>query len=427
MVNNKRVTAMWKTLLDRHIKIGSLHLHLPGGRLVVAGRGEPSAHMHVSSHWALARMVINPHLYLGEGYMDGAWRPGEGGLLRVLEVLFRNLALKPRTGWRMGWRRRLRLLTELNWVSRSRRNAQHHYDVSESVYRRFLDSDLQYSCAYFTDPGLTLEAAQQAKCRHIAAKLLLKADERVLDIGSGWGGLALYLAREHKVRVTGLTLSPEQLRVANQRALAEGRERRVRFYLEDYRQHRDQYDVIVSVGMFEHVGRPQFQGFFDKCFELLAPGGRMLLHTIGRTGTPVVMNPWVNKYIFPGGYLPALSELAQPVERSGLVMADVEVLHTHYAQTLAEWHRRFQAARGEIAAEMGERFCRMWEFYLRASEASFRWRDLVVFQLQLTRESRRVPESRDYLYKHSPAPLGAEFERNHPNTVRLPSHGKGRH
>ncbi|MGH8528471.1 MAG: class I SAM-dependent methyltransferase [Nevskiales bacterium] len=416
---------MWKMLLDRNIKRGSLHLHLPGDHVIVAGRGQPAAHMHVTSYWALARMIFNPYLNIGECYMDGTWQPGEGGLLRVLEVLFRNMALKPRRGLRMWLRRQHRLLLELNWSGRSRRNVKHHYDVPESVYRRFLDADMQYSCAYFDDPAMTLEAAQGAKRRHIAAKLLLKPDERVLDIGSGWGGLGLHLAREHKVRVTGLTLSQEQLRVANQRAQDEGYARRVRFHLQDYRDHDGHYDAIVSVGMFEHVGRPQFQTFFDHCRALLAPRGRVLLHTIGRTGLPTVTNPWIQKYIFPGGYLPTLSELAQSVERSGLVMGDVETLHTHYAQTLAEWHRRFQLARAEIAAEMGERFCRMWEFYLQSCEASFRWLDLVVFQLQLTRESGRVPQTRDYLYEPDRAPVGQEFELDHPNTVRMPPRRKG--
>ncbi len=415
---------MWKALLDRNIKIGSLHLHLPAGRVVVAGRGQPVAHMHVASYWALAKMVFNPYLHIGECYVDGSWRAGEGGLLRVLEVLFRNMALKRRRGWRFWLRRQRAWLRELNWRGRSRRNVEHHYDIPETVYRRFLDTDLQYSCAYFEHEGATLEAAQLAKCRHIAAKLMLEPNERVLDIGSGWGGLALHLAREHGARVTGLTLSQPQLRVARQRALDERCER-ARFRLEDYRQHRGQYNAIVSVGMFEHVGRPQFQTFFDRCADLLAPGGRVLLHTIGHTGAPAANNPWMQKYIFPGGYLPALSELAQAVERSGLVLADVEILHTHYAQTLSEWHRRFQAARGEIAAQMGERFCRIWEFYLQGSEASFRWLDLVVFQLQLTREPHRAPKTRRYLYPPGRPALGKEFEREHPNTVRLPSRGKG--
>jgi cyclopropane-fatty-acyl-phospholipid synthase len=274
---------------------------------------------------------------------------------------------------------------------------------------------MHYSCAYFEHPGQDLESAQQAKCRHIAAKLLLRPDDRVLDIGSGWGGLALYLASRHKARVTGLTLSTDQYASATQRAQARRLEGRVDFRMQDYRQHirehAGEYDAIVSVGMFEHVGRPQYPQYFDGLRRLLKPGGRVLLHTIGRSTPPVSSRNWVQKYIFPGGYIPALSELSPPLERSGLVLCDLEVWRLHYADTLAHWHERFRHARAEFASRLGERFCRMWEFYLQACEAMFRWGDLVVFQLQMSDGNAGVPLTRDYLYPAGAGAVGEELPR----------------
>jgi cyclopropane-fatty-acyl-phospholipid synthase len=393
-------------------------MHLPGGGHVVAGTGAPVAHMHIKSRVAMVKMILHSTRYIGECYMDGEWEAGEGGIERVVEVLFRNMALLPRNRLYMRLMRPLSfLLREWNWSRRSHRNASYHYDVPEEVYRRFLDSDMQYSCAYFDHGDETLEQAQAAKKEHIARKLLLKPGDRVLDIGSGWGGMALYLAGHYGVSVTGLTLSAEQLRVSRARAEAEGLADRVRFELEDYRQHRGSYDAIVSVGMFEHVGRPQFHDFFEQSRKLLAPGGRMLLHTIGRAGTPHPINAWINQYIFPGGYLPALSELARAIEPSGLVTADVEVLHSHYAHTLAHWRERFAAHRAEIAAIVGERFCRMWEFYLLSAQGGFRWLELVIFQVQLTRDAHTVPLTRDYLYH--PGASDDEIALHSPKTVRL--------
>jgi cyclopropane-fatty-acyl-phospholipid synthase len=386
-------------LLNRYIRQGTLHLQLPDGRRLVAGQGEPAAEIILRRPAALARMLRNPAVALGDSYMDGDWDPGEGGLLRVFEVIARNLRHRERGGV-AGWLRRVRSwLGEIHPPGRSRRNVESHYDLDEALFRRFLDADLHYSCAYFERPGMSLEEAQQAKCRHIARKLLLQPGDHVLDIGSGWGGLALYLARHHDVHVTGLTLSQDQYRTACRRALDAGLADRVRFELCDYRQHTGQYDAIVSVGMFEHVGRPQYPVFFDVAARLLRPGGRMLLHTIGRSGPPAHTNHWIRKHIFPGGYIPALTELAAPIERGGLVLSDLEVLRLHYAETLQHWHRRFQAARAEFAARLGERFCRKWEFYLQVCEAMFRWGDLVVYQLQLAHDNSSVPVTREYLYR----------------------------
>jgi cyclopropane-fatty-acyl-phospholipid synthase len=386
-------------LLDRYIRQGTLHLQLSDGRRLTAGHGEPSAEMILHRPAALLRMLRNPAVAVGEAYMDGDWDPGEGGLPRVFEVIARNHRNVERGGLR-GWLARARSwLGEIHPPGRSQRNVKAHYDLDEPLFRRFLDADLHYSCAYFERPDLGLEEAQQAKCRHIARKLLLQPGEHVLDIGSGWGGLALHLARSADVRVTGLTLSQDQYRTACRRALDTGLADRVRFELCDYRQHQGQYDAIASVGMFEHVGRPQYPRFFAHAARLLRPGGRMLLHTIGRSGPPAHTNHWIRKYIFPGGYIPALSEIMPAVERSGLVLSDLEVLRLHYAETLRHWNQRFQASRPEFAARLGERFCRMWEFYLQICEAMFRWGDLVVFQLQLARDNASVPVTRDYLYR----------------------------
>lgn len=389
-------------LLKDKILVGSLHFYMPDGRYIVVGEGKPAGHLIIHNRLALAKMIINSHLYLGECYMNGDWEPGEGGLMGVIEAVTANLPFIPRQGFMYNFMRATRFIAEVNGAIKARRNVSHHYDVDESVYRAFLDKDMQYSCAYFEHVDMTLEEAQQAKCRHIAKKLLLKPGDWVLDIGCGWGGLALFMAREYGVHVTGLTLSEEQLRVAQQRAKDEKLDSQVEFVLQDYRLHEPAegaYDAIVSVGMFEHVGRPQYDTFFDKVSALLKPDGRSLIHTIGRTGAPAVGSPWIRKYVFPGGYVPALSEVAETMEKTELVLADLEVLRLHYAETLKEWHRRFMAAREQIAAEQGERFCRMWDYYLQICIAGFVHFDLVVYQLQLAHKNDAVPITRDYLYE----------------------------
>ncbi len=298
----------------------------------------------------------------------------------------------------------LRRLHQYNPAPRAQRNVAHHYDLSDQLYELFLDRDRQYSCAYFLSPDDDIETAQLNKRRHIAAKLMLRPGQRVLDIGCGWGGMALYLADECGVDVTGLTLSEEQLKVAQRRAAAAGLSDRVRFHLRDYREETGQYDRIVSVGMFEHVGLNHYGRFFAKVNELLTPDGVALLHSIGRKDGPASTNPWMRKYIFPGGYSPALSEVLPIVERRPLWVTDIEILRLHYADTLRAWRDRFNEHRDRIRALYDERFCRMWEVYLIGSELAFRRQDHIVFQMQLARAVETVPITRDYMF---------DWERGH--------------
>ncbi|MGA7196950.1 class I SAM-dependent methyltransferase, partial [Roseiarcus sp.] len=291
----------------------------------------------------------------------------------------------------------VRRLMHHNSVAAARKNVAHHYNLSDALYELFLDADRQYSCAYYMSPDDTLERAQEQKKRHIAAKLLLRSGQRVLDIGSGWGGLALYLARVADLDVTGVTLSTEQREYAQKRASEIGADDRVRFLLKDYRQEYGQYSRVVSVGMFEHVGRRSYREYFEKIRDLLEPDGVALIHTIGSAGGPGVANDWINKYIFPGGYIPALSEIIPLIERAGLYVTDIEVLRLHYAETLKAWRHRFMSGHQTVAALYDERFCRMWEFYLASCEAAFRHTGLVVFQIQLSKCIDAVPLIRDYV------------------------------
>ncbi|SOD89024.1 cyclopropane-fatty-acyl-phospholipid synthase [Caenispirillum bisanense] len=348
-------------------------------------------------HW---RLVVNPGLAFGEGYMDGGIEIEQGSLRDVLGLFMYNMH-RGNGHWTIrlqerlnGW---LRWLHQHNPVDVARKNVAHHYDLSGELYDLFLDRDRQYSCAYFPTGMESLDVAQEAKKRHIAAKLLLQPGLRVLDIGCGWGGMALYLAREFGAHVTGVTLSREQLAVARRRAAEEKLEHRVTFQLLDYRLVDDQFDRIVSVGMFEHVGARHYREFFGKVRDLLKPDGIALLHTIGRPEPPGGTNAWIRKYIFPGGYSPALSELMAAVEHERLIPCDVEMLRLHYAKTLRHWHDRFQANRDEAKALYDERFCRMWEFYLVASEMAFRHESHMIFQVQLARHQEAVPLVRDYV------------------------------
>jgi len=357
------------------------------------------------------RLIFNPYLAVGEAYMDGTLTVEDGTIYDALELAGRNVAALdsyPLQRLQDRLTRVLRTVQTYNPIGRAQRNVAHHYDLSDTLYDLFLDKDRQYSCAYFVTDNDSLEVAQDNKKLHLASKLLLKPGQKVLDIGSGWGGLALYLARLAGVDVTGVTLSVEQQKVAQTRARGAGLADKVRFHLRDYRQEPGKYDRIVSVGMFEHVGTAHYREFFTKVRDLLTDDGVMLLHAIGRAGPPGGTNPWLRKYIFPGGYTPALSEVLRAVEKVGLWVTDVEVLRLHYASTLREWRRRFDANRDKVRSLYDERFCRMWEFYLAGCEIAFRHLGQMVFQMQIARRLETVPLTRDYI---------ADFERHHAGRV----------
>jgi cyclopropane-fatty-acyl-phospholipid synthase len=389
-------------LLDRLVTAGTLRVTDARGQPWQFGDGTlPRAAMRLTDpalHWKLA---VHPRLYLGEAYMNGTLVIEEGDIYDLLDMLCSNAeaalnhsVLSPI--WN-GFGTFLRTVQQWNPVPKAKANVAHHYDLSDTLYELFLDRDRQYSCGYFERPEDDLETAQYAKKRHLAAKLLLRPGMKVLDIGCGWGGLALFLARETGADVTGLTLSEEQHKVATRRAAQAGLAERVRFHLRDYRQETGSYDRIVSVGMFEHVGVPQYSAYFGKLRELLAPGGVALLHSIGRMDGPGVTNPWIRKYIFPGGYVPALSEVLPVVEKTGLWVCDIEVLRLHYARTLRLWRRRFRQNWDKVLALYDERFCRMWEFYLAGSEIAFRHMGHMVFQMQISNVLEAVPLTRDYI------------------------------
>jgi cyclopropane-fatty-acyl-phospholipid synthase len=367
-------------------------------------RGEkpgPSAGVAITTPRAARRVVFDPALALGEGYMDGEIAPLDCSLFELLDLLTLNLMEGGRhPGERLlhFWRLLKRRLDQLNPAPRARRNVAHHYDLNGRLYALFLDRDRQYSCAYFPTGQESLEEAQAAKKRHIAAKLRLdRPGLEVLDIGSGWGGMALTLARDYGARVTGITLSTEQLEVARARAAEAGLADRVRFELMDYRAWTRPVDRIVSVGMFEHVGLAHYRTFFRVVRDALREDGVALIHAIGRSDGPGATNPWLAKYIFPGGYSPALSEVLPAVEKSGLWVTDIEILRLHYAETLKHWRARFAGNRDAIASLYDERFCRMFEFYLAGSELAFRRMGHMNWQLQLARRVDALPLTRDYM------------------------------
>ena len=388
------------SVLSRVVRTGRLTVIDAGGkRHVIDGEPGPSVTVRLrdsSLHW---KLLLRSRLYVPEAFMDGTLTIEEGSLYDFLDLLVANDVAHPHELMRLCRAAALlvRRVYQLNPVWRARRNVAHHYDLSDQLYELFLDRDRQYSCAYFRSPEDDLETAQENKKRHIASKLLLQPGQKVLDIGSGWGGLALYLAGECNVEVTGLTLSEEQLKVSQRRAAAAGLADRVRFHLRDYREETGQYDRIVSVGMFEHVGVNHYPAYFAKMKSLLAPDGVALLHSIGRSDGPGMTNPWLRKYIFPGGYSPALSEAVPVAERTGLWITDIEILRLHYAETLRHWRRHFEQNRDRIRALYDERFCRMWEIYLIGSEIAFRRSGHLVFQMQLAKEIDAVPLTRDYM------------------------------
>ncbi|MHB8285718.1 MAG: class I SAM-dependent methyltransferase [Caulobacteraceae bacterium] len=391
---------MLESLLQRAAKVGRLTLTSADGRVRDYGDGTgPHIAIRLKPGAAL-KLLLNADLQLGECYMNGDLILEHGDAYDLLEMIARNMASTSST---YDWATRAqfairRRLQQVNDRRASRRNVAHHYDLSYDLYRRFLDADMQYSCAYYAHPDASLEEAQAAKKAHLAAKLQIQPGHRVLDIGCGWGGLGLSLGEQAVgVEVLGVTLSQEQLTVARRRANARSLNDRVRFELCDYRDVQGPFDRIVSVGMFEHVGRPNYQAFFDRLADLLSDDGVAVIHSIGRRGEPGVTQPFIAKYIFPGGYIPAVSEVLPAVQRAGLWMTDLEILRLHYAETIREWRRRFAAERDAIASLYDQRFCRMWEFYLALSEIAFRWFGFMNFQIQVAKRVDALPIVRDYM------------------------------
>ncbi|QRM54867.1 cyclopropane-fatty-acyl-phospholipid synthase family protein [Sinorhizobium sp. BG8] len=392
------------SIVSKLVRRGNLQITFCDGAITRFGDGSGTpVSIRLNTRGAQWGLIIDPSYYLGHCYGTGDIEIIEGDMYELLKTIFtgnpdfqyydsRWNRLLERARFLLRW------VNERNGLRRSRSNVQHHYDLTGELYDLFLDNDRQYSCAYFETPDQSLDDAQLAKKRHIAAKLLMgRPGLSVLDIGSGWGGMALYLARYLGAKVTGVTLSNEQFAISTARAKAEGLSNDVHFLLEDYRNAPNTYDRIVSVGMFEHVGRPNYLTYFKKCSALLRRDGVMVLHTIGRTDRPTSNNPFIEKYIFPGGYIPALSEVMRAVEKSGLGVTDIEILRIHYAETLRHWRERFMAQRDKAKELYDEAFCRIWEFYLAASESAFRWQNLVIFQLQIAHDPTVVPLTRNYL------------------------------
>jgi cyclopropane-fatty-acyl-phospholipid synthase len=363
------------------------------------GTGNP-VHIHFASSATARSIAMYPDLKLGEAYMDGTMRLERGTIYDLLALATKNMwrsksiALHSLTA---GIRKILRRVHQHNPVGKAKHNIARHYDLSGKLYDLFLDVDRQYSCAYFETPSSTLEDAQLAKKRHLAAKMQIKPGMKVLDIGSGWGGLGLYLAEVCGAEVTGVTLSEEQHKLSNERAQQRSLSNRAQFLLKDYRLLDQQFDRVVSVGMFEHVGIGHYPEFFSSCQKLLKPDGAMVLHSINRSDGPGVTSAWIHKYIFPGGYVPALSEVLPHLERSGLYVTDIEILRLHYAETLRHWAQRFAGNREKAKAIYDERFCRMWEFYLAASECAFRFGGMNNFQIQFCKQQGVLPLTRDYI------------------------------
>jgi cyclopropane-fatty-acyl-phospholipid synthase len=401
MRQERPMERLLRILLSQFLRQGTLQLTTARGSVLTFGdgTGAPVAVRFTSGAAELA-VLLDPELKLGECYMDGTFVVERGSIADVLALLLHeNSDGKPSHWARPQWLLRYlhRRLQQFNPRTRARRNAAHHYDLDGRLYSLFLDADQQYSCAYFETPDQSLDDAQLAKKRHLAAKLLIAEGQRVLDIGCGWGGLALYLAEFCGARATGITLSQEQLAGARAHAAEKGLADAAEFRLQDYRDVAETFDRIVSVGMFEHVGVGYYDAFFRKCARLLADDGVMVLHSIGRPEGPNVTNPWIAKYIFPGGYIPALSEVIPAIERAGLLIADIEILRLHYAETLKHWRERFLAHREEVERLYDTRFVRMWEFYLAASEMAFRQQAMMVMQIQLTKRLDVVPLTRDYI------------------------------
>jgi len=388
-------------LLDKLLKQGSLTLLIPGRAPQTFGPGG-GQHLTVrlSDRRTALQIARNPRLGVGEAYMDGRLVVEDGSILDLMRLVVganrwetggqgRKALRKGKSVFKSLWRR--------NPAKRARKNVAHHYDIGNDLYRLFLDDDLQYSCAYFTDPANSLEQAQLDKKAHIAAKLYLEPGQHVLDIGCGWGGTALFLNRVAGVKVTGVTLSEEQLKVARERAEAAGVSNDVKFELIDYREVTGQFDRVVSIGMFEHVGAAHYDEFFAKCRQLLKPDGVMLLHTIGKYGKASAPDPFTDKYVFPGYHLPSLSQIAASTEKARLMTTDIETLRLHYAYTLSHWLERTRKNRDKIVKLYDERFFRMWEFYLAGGVVGFELGTMCNYQLQYVRDRHALPITRDYM------------------------------
>lgn len=399
--SESQMNSLLQSFLTRTIQTGHLEIIDSSDAAFCFGDGTGvPVRVRFKSKAAERAVLLDPESKLGEQYMNGGYDIEVGTVRDFLTILLANVGGE-RTWWtaaHAALRRVARGLIENNNRGRARDNVRRHYDLDGRLYSLFLDADRQYSCAYFEDGVSDLEEAQLAKRRHIAAKLDLQAGQTVLDIGSGWGGLGIYLAKTFDVDVTGVTLSEEQYALSNQRAAELGLSGRVRFLLKDYRALNDPFDRVVSVGMFEHVGLSHYREFFKQLHALLADDGVALLHTIARKNNPRPIDPWTHRYIFPGAYLPTLSQLAPIVERQDFWLTDLENWRLHYARTLAAWNDRFQARRAEAAALYDERFCRMWEFYLQSCEVAFRLAGLCVFQMQLAKRIDALPITRDYIY-----------------------------
>ena len=390
---------LFTAILKSFVRDGSLCIVDSAGRPHAIGDGSPpEATLRLASKASEYTLALNPALSVGEAYMDGRLVIEDGSLYDFLDVVARNYGISGTNPWMALLERLGNGLKQANPIGRARQNVAHHYDLSSELYGMFLDSDRQYSCAYFASPDDTLETAQERKKVHIAAKLKLdRPGLKVLDIGSGWGGFGLYLAEAFEADVTGVTLSTEQHEYSVRSAAGSPAGSRAHFALRDYREVQGQFDRIVSVGMFEHVGKKNYAEFFGRIRALLSDDGVALIHTIGYCDAPAPINPFIRKYIFPGADLPSLSEMISAVEPTGLLVTDIEILRLHYAETLRHWRQRFMAHAGEVGDLYDERFVRMWEYYLVLCEIGFRRRTNVVFQMQLTRRIDTLPMTRDYI------------------------------
>ncbi len=390
-----------KHVFERTVRRGRLEIVDITGQTHTFGDGQGKlVRVRFTNRAAYWSIMLHPDLLLGERFMDGSFRVEAGTIYDFLALIMSNRSEDVLPWWSrilMAFNFTTRRLTQINSHRRARQNVAHHYDLDSRLYELFLDSGWQYSCGYFDTPETGLEEAQMDKKRRLAAKLALRPSDRVLDIGSGWGGLGIYLAEIAGANVTGVTLSQEQHAMSVSRSADKGVSAHTDFRLQDYREIDDTFDRIVSVGMFEHVGIARYGEFFDKCANMLADDGVMVLHSIGRFDGPSYTNPWIRKYIFPGGYIPALSEVLPAIERSALRVSDVEILRLHYAETLNAWRQRFVERWDDAEKLYDERFCRMWEYYLAASEAAFRYQDLMVFQIQLVKSQSALPLTRRYI------------------------------